>query len=170
MFNEAKNHSLYDEVNGIILGSLTVGTDLMEGIMQEYRKYDVKSGVVTCIGSLSRATYVYAKADQNGKVAYSDPIIEEGPIEILNGTGFLCRNEKGQTDIHLHAIFCNEKGKVFGGHILPGKNPTLVTVEFSIQVGKNIEALRTFKPQLGFQTITFNRGKGDKFLINPFSF
>ncbi|WP_209121040.1 PPC domain-containing DNA-binding protein [Alkalihalobacillus sp. BA299] len=169
MMKTLTNHSIYDEENGIIFGSLTMGTDLMEGIIQEYERYNIHSGVVTCMGSLSQATYVYIKNDQHGDLSYSDEIIEEGPIELLNGTGFLCKNENGKTDFHLHAMFGNQKGAVFGGHILPGKNPTLITIEFTIKVGKGIQALRTFKPQLGFQTITFsNANKGIKLISGDY--
>ncbi|MED3786673.1 DUF296 domain-containing protein [Peribacillus frigoritolerans] len=157
MSEKPTNHSIYDEENGCIFGSLIMGTDLMEGIIQEYEKYNIQSGMVTCIGSLSRATYVYIQNDLDG-LSYSKAIRKEGPIEILNATGFLCDKGNGVTDFHLHGIFGDQKGSIFGGHILPGENPTLITVEFNIQVGKGIEAVRTFKPQLGFQTITFNEG------------
>ncbi|MBD1378936.1 PCC domain-containing protein [Metabacillus arenae] len=155
---KVQNHSIYDEKNGIIFGALTEGSDIMEGIMKEYKKYDVHSGVVTCIGSLSQAGYVYLIKDENGKLTYSDLIIENGPIELVKGSGFLCKNEDGMTDFHLHALFGDDQGNIFGGHIFPGNNPTLITVEFTIQVGKGIEAVRTFKQQLGFQTITFKKG------------
>jgi uncharacterized protein len=161
MVEKTHNHSVYDEENGMIFGSLTKGSDIMEGIIQEYEKYDVQSGVVTCIGSLSQAAYVYLQNEEVGKLSYSELFIEEGPIELVKGSGFLCRNEDGQTDFHLHAIFGDQHGKIFGGHIFPGHNPTLITVEFSIQVGKDIEAVRTFKPQLGFQTITFQKGESE---------
>ncbi|MBM7587163.1 putative DNA-binding protein with PD1-like motif [Bacillus pakistanensis] len=161
MVENIHNHSVYDEENGLIFGSLTKGSDLMEGIIQEYEKYDVHSGVVTCIGSLSQAAFVYLQNDESGKLSYSELLFEEGPIELIKGSGFLCENKHGQTDFHLHALFGNQHGKLFGGHIFPGKNPTLITVEFSIQVGKGIEAVRTFKPQLGFQTITFQKGESE---------
>lgn len=154
-----ENHSFYDQEHGIILGSLSKGTDLMEGIIHEYEKHNVGSGAVSCMGSLAEAAYVYIKDDQEGNLAYSEPIVMEGPIEVLNGTGFLCKNEDGKTDFHLHALFGNKQGRVFGGHILPGKNPTLVTIEFSIQVGKGIEAFREFTPDLGFRTINFKQSE-----------
>lgn len=157
VINKRENHSYYDEEHGVIFGSLSKGTDLMEGIIHEYEKYNVTSGAVTCMGSLSEATYVYIKDDEQGNLDYSDPNVMEGPIEVLNGTGFLSKSEKGITDFHLHALFGNKKGLVFGGHILPGKNPTLVTIEFTIQVGKGIQAVREYSPELGFRVINFKR-------------
>jgi len=154
---KVQNHSVYDKENGIIFGALAAGSDIMEGIIQEYEQYGVQSGVVTCIGSLAQAGYVYLINDDRGQLSYSNLIVEKGPIELIKGTGFLCRNEDGETDFHLHALFGDDKGNVFGGHIFPGNNPTLITVEFSIQVGKSIEAVRTFKPQLGFKTLTFQK-------------
>jgi uncharacterized protein len=157
--NKRENLSFYDEEHGMIFGTLTPGTDLMEGIIREYEKYNVTSGIVTCIGSVSEATFVNPEVEPNGNVIYSDPIIVKGPLEVLNGTGFLCINEEDRTDCHMHASFVNTQGIVSGGHIVSGKNPVLVMIEFAIQVGKGIRAVREFKPELGFQTIQFRRGE-----------
>lgn len=157
MENKHTNHSLYDRENGVIFGSLTKGSDLMEGIIHEYSKHEVTAGMLTCIGSLSQATYVYGVDGPDGKPSYSETVVVDGPIEILNATGFLCRNEHGQIDMHLHGLFVNKQGQVFGGHVLPGKNPVLITVEFAIQVGSSIEAIRSFHPKLGFSVITFKK-------------
>ncbi|MFM1653611.1 PPC domain-containing DNA-binding protein [Brevibacillus sp. B_LB10_24] len=158
MGNKRTNHSVYDRENGVIFGSLTAGTDLMEGIIAEYAKYDVASGMLTGIGSLGRATYVYGVDGPDGRPGYSDPVTVDGPIEILNATGFLCRNDEQAIDMHLHGLFVNKQGQVFGGHVLPGKNPVLITVEFTIKVGNSVEAVRSFHPELGFSVITFKQG------------
>lgn len=151
-------HSVYSEEQGVVFGTLTMGTDLMEGIMYEYEKYNLQSGLVTCIGSLSQAGYIYIQEDKSGNWSYSDEKIVREPIEVLNGTGFLCRDESGTTDFHLHGLFSNQNGGVFGGHLLPGQNPTLITIEFTIQTGKDIKAIRTFKPELRFKTLSFQKG------------
>ena len=155
MKKQRQNHSVYDETTGAIFGSIVKGTDLMEGIIQEYEKYNVESGVVTFIGSVSQACYVYPSERPDGSLCYSEPVKREGPFGILSGTGFLSKNESGNTDLHMHAVFMGKKGIIFGGHIIPGENPVSVTIEFNIQVGKNIKAIRSFNEDLGFQTINF---------------
>lgn len=155
--NDNSIHSLYDRKHGVVFGTLSKGTDLMDGLLRVAEKHQLQSGVVTCIGSLAYATYVHAKDDEHGNLFYSEPVVVNGPIEVLNGTGFLCRTENGGFDIHMHAVFVDKQGRPFGGHVFPGKNPTLVTIEFAIQVGEGIEAVRSYKPDLGFRTIHFRR-------------
>lgn len=154
-----KNHSIYDKDKGIIFGSLTKGTDLMEGIIHEFEKYDVKAGEVTFIGSVANVGYVYPDEHPDGSPRYSDLQSLEGPYEILNGTGFLCEDEEGKTDLHLHALFIGKAGTVLGGHMIVGENPTYVTVEFTIHVSEKIQAKRTFNQELGFPTINFTERK-----------
>jgi predicted DNA-binding protein with PD1-like motif len=155
MKSTRENHSVFDQTTGTIFGSLVKGTDLMEGIIQEYEKYGAESGVVTFIGSVSQAGYVYPAERSDGSLCYCDLVEREGPFGILSGTGFLSKNENGYTDLHMHAVFFGKQGIVFGGHLISGKNPVCVTVEFSIQVGNNIKATRSFNEDLGFPTINF---------------
>jgi uncharacterized protein len=155
MKSTRENHSVFDQTTGTIFGSLVKGTDLMEGIIQEYEKYGAESGVVSFIGSVSQAGYVYPAERPDGSLCYCDLVEREGPFGILSGTGFLSKNENGYTDLHMHAVFFGKQGIVFGGHLISGKNPVCVTVEFSIQVGNNIKAIRSFNEDLGFPTINF---------------
>ncbi len=155
MKSQREDHSIYDPTTGTIFGALVKGTDLMQGIIREYEKYSPESGVVTFIGSVSQAGYVYPAERPDGSLCYCDPIEREGPFGILSGTGFLSKNESGNTDLHMHAVFFGKQGIVFGGHLISGKNPVCVTVEFNIQVGNNIKAIRSFNEDLGFPTINF---------------
>ena len=82
--------------------------------------------MVTFIGSVSQAGYIYLVEGLDGSLCYCDLVERESPFGILNGTGFLSKNENGYTD--------------FGGHLISGKNPIYVTVEFKIQV--DIKAIR----------------------------
>ena len=155
-------HSIFDEESGVIIGTLNKGTDLMEGLKAEFRKYGFSAGMVTCIGSVSQAGFVTPFKKEDGSPYYSEPKLVKGIFEILNGTGFFCRDEEGEIDLHMHAMYVNEMGMLFGGHTLPHENPTLITVEFMIQIGKNVEAIRKFTPSLGFRTIRFHDGKNNK--------
>jgi predicted DNA-binding protein with PD1-like motif len=113
--------------------------------------------MVTCIGSLRQAHYVYGINGPDGQPAYSDPVTIQGVMEILQGTGMICRNQEGELDLHFHGMFIDQDGQIRGGHFLKGKNIILVTLEFSILVGQGIEAVRAYRPDLGFQTIQYRR-------------
>ncbi|WP_419954345.1 PCC domain-containing protein [Neobacillus niacini] len=160
--NNSETHSIYDEENGVIMGALAKGTDLMDGLKEEFGKYDFSTGMVTCIGSVSQAGFVTPFKNEDGTPHYSEPKLIKGIFEILNGTGFFCQNEQGEIDLHMHAMYVNEMGTIFGGHTLPNENPTLITIEFMIQVGKSVGAIRRFNPNLGFRTIQFTDIKNNK--------
>ncbi|WP_134702755.1 PPC domain-containing DNA-binding protein [Ammoniphilus sp. YIM 78166] len=152
-----ENHSILDEETGTLWGILTKGTDLMEGILQQCERHGIDAGQVTCIGSLDEAYYVHGVEGPDGKPAYSDPVTFRGPMEILNGTGFLCRDEAGRLDLHFHGLVVDKQGQIRGGHFLKGKNPVLITLEFTVKTSKGIQAVRSFDPELGFPVINYRR-------------
>lgn len=149
--------SVYNRDQGVIWGTLAKGQDLMQGLIEECDYHRIDSGVVTCIGSLEQAHYVYGIKDSDGQPAYSNPVTIQGVMEILQGTGFICRNQEGELDLHFHGLIVDQEGQIRGGHFLKGGNIILVTLEFSIQVGQEIDAVRSYRPELGFQTIQYRR-------------
>ncbi|GGJ94893.1 hypothetical protein GCM10007063_16780 [Lentibacillus kapialis] len=160
LLKEAKvmrqSHSFKSE-SFTIYGSLSQGVDLMEGILEECRKHNVTSGMVTSIGSLQKAGYVLFKSDNGRPNGYGNEITVDNPVELVNCTGFVCEDESGDLDLHLHGMVVEESGKISAGHFLKGMNPTLITVEFSISCGYDIHANRTFNENLGFRVIDFSK-------------
>jgi predicted DNA-binding protein with PD1-like motif len=154
-YQQRENHSIFDREKGVLIGSLTKGTDLMDGIIAECAKHGIESGAVTCIGSLETATYVHGVEGPDGNPAYSETKVIQGPMELLNGTGFLCRNDQDQLDMHFHGMIVDKEGRIWGGHFLRGKNPILVTLEFIMTTGESVRATRSFDQGLGFQVINF---------------
>jgi predicted DNA-binding protein with PD1-like motif len=63
--------------------------------------------VVSAIGSLTRAVLRYA-GEPGGSVI-------DGPLELLTLAGTL-----GAGGVHLHASVSDAKGRVYGGHLMPG--------------------------------------------------
>ncbi|WP_378933328.1 PPC domain-containing DNA-binding protein [Metabacillus herbersteinensis] len=152
-----KNHSFKVSNTYTIYGSLAEGTDLMEGILDECEKHNIRSGVVTCIGSLKKVGYVLFKAVNGLPSGYGRDIAIENPVELVNCTGFICEDENNNLDLHLHGLVAEEDGTLSAGHFLRGKNPTLITVEFSITYGNEIRASRSFDQDLGFKVINFSK-------------
>lgn len=87
---------------------LSPGTDL-RGALERYasRPPTCALAVVTCCGSLDGARLRPAAA--------SEALLLEGPLEILSLTGTLATS-----GAHLHACVADAKGRVLGGHLLPG--------------------------------------------------
>jgi predicted DNA-binding protein with PD1-like motif len=72
-------------LSGIVMIKVVPGSDVIEGIEEACRKFDIKAGaIISCIGSLQRASVMIA-VPSNNKVGagYSEPINLEGPLEIL---------------------------------------------------------------------------------------
>lgn len=152
-----KNHSFKVTNTFTLYGSLAEGTDLMEGILDECRKHNIKSGVVSCIGSLESVGYVLFKTVNGIPSGYGREIVINKPVELVNCTGFVCEDEDNNLDLHLHGLVAEEDGKLNAGHFVRGLNPTLVTVEFSITYGNEIRASRTLDKDLGFKVINFSK-------------
>ncbi|MDI6706836.1 MAG: DNA-binding protein, partial [Bacillota bacterium] len=71
---------------------LQPGTDLLTGILEACADNSIRYAVVsTVIGSLTRARFVYAVPDKEGKlgIRYSQPVEVEGPLEFIGGQGVI---------------------------------------------------------------------------------
>jgi len=137
----------------VVAARLLPGTDLIQGIERICEDNGVKYAVVGCaIGSLSKSTFliVMPKKDEPEKIAYSSPIEISGPIEFLGGQGIVCKDEKGETLTHFHASLTDKSGRVYGGHLVKGGNPTLVTIDLVIIEVKDVKFLRKYDEETGF--------------------
>jgi uncharacterized protein len=129
-----------------LIGRVLPGQDFIQGIEDAFRKSGFQSGnLVSCIGSLKRTSFIYIKPKPGGLlgVGYDAPTILEGPLELLGVSGPICM-EEGEVSCHFHGVVMDQTGKVWGGHFyregtvmpdgqkLPGGNPVLATIDFTI--------------------------------------
>ncbi|WP_408008067.1 PPC domain-containing DNA-binding protein [Pseudalkalibacillus sp. A8] len=152
-----QSHSFRAEETFTVYGSLSEGSDLMEGILAECNKHRITSGFVTCIGSLKEVGYVLFQTNNGSPSGYGREIKIQNPVELVHCSGFICHDENDELDLHLHGLVVEENGKISAGHFVRKKNPTLITVEFAITYGKGIIASRTFDKGLGFRVINFSK-------------
>lgn len=123
------------------------GVDLMQGLIQVCQENNIKSGVITaCIGSLKSCKFmtVVDKVGTKFGAGYGDPIVREGPIELLAVKGMICFLEDGTIVPHLHVTLSDDEGNSFGGHLADDGNPTLITVEGAITEIEGVENIRKF--------------------------
>lgn len=158
-----KNIRLQSVVGGIgrtIVGRLLPGTDMLEGIQAACRQHNVKHGFINCaIGAFKQATFTYPIPKDGEKIgiAYSDPVILDGPIEFLGGQGVICQSEQEEYLIHMHGSASDKDMQVWGGHFLVGGNIILATLDFVIQEVLGVEMLRKFDEETAF--VQFNPQK-----------
>ncbi len=97
------------------LGSLSRGDDLLGALEELCSGRKVACGVLTVIGSLSRARLAFY--DQREKRYLSFPV--EGPVEIAAGTGNVSLRG-GKPFCHVHLVLSDAAGRSRGGHLVPG--------------------------------------------------
>lgn len=138
-------HDACGKTGKSVAARLLPNTDLIEGIEAVCAKNEITYAYVSCFGSFCKCGYMYLVANDTTKVGagYGSVIECAGPIEFLNGTGVVCQNNH-QYDVHFHATMCDQTGRVFGGHIVKGYNPTLTTVDIIIVEIADIKMLREY--------------------------
>jgi predicted DNA-binding protein with PD1-like motif len=134
----------------VVVIRLSPGTDILGGIQAVCKELHMKSGsIVSCIGSLQRASFMVAVPLENEIGAgYSDPVHVEGPLELLAGQGSIGRDKDGGIFIHLHAVVSDKGGMPHGGHLLKGLNPVLITAEITIVRAEEVKMQRSYDPEV----------------------
>jgi len=133
-----------------VLARLAPGADLIESIEEVCRQMDFKCAAITsCIGSLRRADIMIAVPLENKLGAgYSDPLTLEGPLELLCAQGSVGEDEEVGLFTHLHVTFSDRDSRVWGGHLLKGKGPVLVTCEVMITALAGTRLRRQYDPEV----------------------
>lgn len=98
-----------------IIGQLPHGTDLLEGLTQIVQKENIRCGRIHGIGATIYAVVAYY--DQIERKYHS--IEFKCEMEILNLHGNISIRD-GKPFVHAHILLGDSRGKVFGGHLMPG--------------------------------------------------
>ncbi len=147
--------------NTMIAGRLLPDTDLIQELKKVCQQNNIKNGnVISCIGSLKKASYVYAIDDPDNiiNIKYSEPVIVEGPLELITCQGTIGQ-ENGETSIHLHGVFGDKHTNLYAGHISECENIILATVEFLIVGYDSPNINRLFDSQTGFNLLQYSEVK-----------
>jgi predicted DNA-binding protein with PD1-like motif len=110
--------------------------DLLEKIMKEIEKANIKAGFFNVIGALKKVTLAYYK---EGEYRY---IQVDGPLEIASCMGNVAVGEKGETMLHAHIVVSDNEGRAFGGHLMKGAIVG-ATAELTVVEAAGIKLLRT---------------------------
>jgi predicted DNA-binding protein with PD1-like motif len=144
-------------VSRVMMIRLHPGQDLIEGIAEACLTHGLKSGVITsCIGSLQRASFFTVVPLPNKIGAgYGDPVVKEGPLELVSAQGTIGQDLEGKLLIHMHGALADSRGNVFGGHLIKGKCPVLVTCEAMIAFLEGVHAVQRPDPEAEMNLLTF---------------
>jgi predicted DNA-binding protein with PD1-like motif len=128
---EANSYSAIGTFGKVVAYRLLPGTDFLTGIRKLCDERGIRHGaLLSATGSLQKATFMVAAPSEKAKLgaAYSEPCVKAGPIEVLSVQGMIL-DDDGKVDFHFHGSFTDKDLNVFGGHIVEGGNPVLVTLE-----------------------------------------
>ena len=131
---------------------LSENEDLLETVTQVARKARIHAGFFILIGTLKSAKLGFFR---KGKY---ETIEMQQPLEIVSCLGNISMKE-GKVFAHAHVAVSDEKGRAFGGHVMPGciigATGELVLIETSgIQLFRKLEertrlSLLSFKSSAG---------------------
>src|SRR5690625_3656878 len=157
----ANHHELFeavkDDATKQVIGRLKKGTDLLGGIIEVCRTYDVHAGSFQCIGSLAGVGFMQFEQKEDGTLKYAEPTIQNEPVELLAGTGFIGLDEQEELDIHYHGMFLDKRGNISGGHFIPEENPVAITIEFIIHPATNAYMKKTPDPDYHIPIFGFSK-------------
>lgn len=96
-----------------VFARLAENEDLLEAITLQAKRSGINAGFFILIGTLKEAKLGFYR---HGKY---ETIEVAGPLEIVSCMGNISV-KKQETVVHAHISAANEKGEVFGGHLLSG--------------------------------------------------
>jgi len=137
------------QAGGLVFARLARGTDLMEGLEEISKKHQIKGGcLVSCIGAFDEVV-LHTPPPRNQGGSFAPPTKVLGPVQLLNCQGIIGTSEEGKTHIHLHCtVFCNDKNRIYGGHIRKGENRVSVTMELVIATVEGVDVSFRVNPSI----------------------
>lgn len=124
-----------------IVTRLRPGQDLKDELINLCFEHAIEAGfVLTCVGSLTRATLRLAGAEH-------PTVFDAGPFEIVALSGTLSRN-----GVHLHVAIADKDGMVRGGHLLPGCS-VYTTAEIVVGKLSEVTFVRRHDPETGYDEL-----------------
>jgi predicted DNA-binding protein with PD1-like motif len=111
----------------MIVARMEPGEDILATIGKIADSYKIQSGSLTLIGAVSRAHLGYF---DRKSLEYKSFTLEED-LEVVSGMGNISRLRDNSVVVHTHIIVSDEKGKCYGGHLMPGCEVS-VTIELVI--------------------------------------
>lgn len=136
---------------------LKTGTDITDGFRAVCAAHGIRAGaILTGIGSLREMTYqvLTPKPETKLGAGYTDPQVVPGPVEVLSLQGVIFESEQGELLLHLHGTFSDQRGAVYAGHVVPGRNPVLATLDAVVAEIADVRLVRRDDPDVGLGLFT----------------
>jgi predicted DNA-binding protein with PD1-like motif len=130
------------DVQGVVLGRLERGDDVLQGLTDFCRGSGIEVGFIEALGALEKGGVGFY--DHEARV-YREIRFDEG-MEIASLVGNISRKD-GEAFLHCHAILADRDGRCFGGHLLEGN--VAFACEFRITILEGVVPERSFDEATG---------------------
>ncbi|MFX1378824.1 MAG: PPC domain-containing DNA-binding protein [Promethearchaeota archaeon] len=118
--------SIETKIKRIIVAKIEPNEDLIDSIVDLVKIYNVKSGLVNCIGALKKFTIGFYEINSK---SYKMETFDEN-VELISCMGNISYKNK-EPIIHLHVSLGRKDYSVIGGHL---SQPSIISVTGEIKI------------------------------------
>jgi len=118
--------SIKTEVRRVVIGKVEPDEDLLGSIIDLVKKYDIRSGIINCIGALKKFTICYYNIDSKD---YKVETFNEY-VELVSGIGNISYKDN-EPLIHLHVTLGRRDYSLIGGHL---SQPSIISVTGEVKI------------------------------------
>jgi hypothetical protein len=141
--------------NRVMVLRLKPNTDMLLGLEKACKEHNISNGVIVSgIGGVTRAAFCDPQyfADRKQPYNYGDPIVVETHLSISGMSGFICHDDDGTINMHVHVSFSDEEGHCYAGHLVEGTR-VMLTVDVVIAELKGLSMTRKMDQELGVMVL-----------------
>ena len=119
------------EKNEIFMGRLAPGQDLLQALEDLCKAKDARLGVIHGIGAVKKAVIGYF--DQEAGNYIENRLNEPMEIVALNANISILHD---RPFVHAHIALGDRKGRMYGGHLMPGTE--IFVFEYELTIGEGL--------------------------------
>jgi predicted DNA-binding protein with PD1-like motif len=118
--------SIKTKITRVIVAKIEPNEDLIASIIDLVNKYNIKSGIITCIGAMKKFTIAFYEVDSQ---KYKTETFDEN-VELISCVGNISYKDD-ELVIHLHVSLGRSDYSVIGGHL---SRPSIVSVTGEVKI------------------------------------
>jgi len=138
--------SIESKIKRVIVGKVEPDEDIIDSIIEMIKKYNIKSGLINCIGALKKFTLGYFDLESK---EYLKKNFDEY-VELVSCMGNISFKD-GAPIVHLHISIGTKDYGIFGGHLF---QPSIVSITGEVYIFEiDIKLNRAEDPQFGLSLL-----------------